>query len=99
MPNPISTMVATRMANMRAAFRYQRNARRYRGVWLFHCEFRRPEAAADARILMLDALRAACHEWRLALGLGGTPVPHRMLSLPGLLQPLPVGPRLTRIRW
>ena len=83
------------MANVRAAFQCQRNARRYRGLWAFHCEFRQPEAAADARILMLDALRAACHEWRLALGLGGTPGPRRMLSLRGMMLAVPVVPRLT----
>ncbi|MBK8096088.1 MAG: hypothetical protein IPK26_03225 [Planctomycetes bacterium] len=87
------------MANVRAAFQCQRHARRYRGLWLFHCEFRQPEAAANARILMLDALRAACHEWRLALGLGGPPGPRRMLSFPGMMLVVPVARRLTLARW
>ena len=76
--------VLRRMASVREAFRLRRLARVQHGVWKSCVEQDRHDAARSARWLMIEYLRGACEQWRLAVGLAlvGRPclaagLPHR----------------------
>jgi hypothetical protein len=60
--------VEGRVNAVREALRCRRQARLHHGTWLSHLELDQAGAANDARVLLLEQLRAACQAWRVALG-------------------------------
>lgn len=58
-----------RMASLREAFRLRRLARAHRDLWLFYLEHNMLEQARDSRLVLIDHLRSARHQWRLTLGM------------------------------
>lgn len=63
------TEVDQRLADLREAFRLGRLARSHRGLWQFYLEHNLFDEASLTRTHMLNLLRLARLQWRLALGL------------------------------
>ena len=64
----ISLTTSRRMDSVRRVFHYHRRARRHRQLWLWYVEHNLFEQASDERSLMIEQLRCARDQWRLALG-------------------------------
>lgn len=64
----VAEAAAQRTATMWEAARYRGLARKQRRLWLFYLESNLFEEARATRLVMLEQLRLAGQQWRLASG-------------------------------